>query len=143
MPWFNCNIDNDTCCISINKGDGNIAIRCTINNFAMNIDLRQKIIPMQWFKFLNILRKVKKISIKQKKAKLIYCLIFLLRLNPMLYYALYLSYHSNTETVLFVCLSSGWATIKGRLLGPKVGNSIKCLSDMNAVQWHVKQKIQI
>jgi len=43
-------------------------------------------------------------------------------------YALCLSYHSNTEAVLFVCLSFGWTTTTGRLLGPKVGNSIKCLS---------------
>jgi len=46
----------------------------------------------------------------------------------MLYYALCLSYYSNTEAVLFACLSSGWANTTGRLLGPKVGNSIKCLS---------------
>jgi len=54
--------------------------------------------------------------------------ITLLRLNKMFYYALYLSYHSNREAVLFVCLSSGWATTTGRLLGPKVGNSTKCHS---------------
>jgi len=29
----------------------------------------------------------------------------LLRLNQMLYYALCLSYHSNTEAVLFACIS--------------------------------------
>jgi len=46
----------------------------------------------------------------------------------MLYYALHLSCHSNTEAVLFACLSLGWATTTGRLLGPKLGNSIKCLS---------------
>jgi len=34
----------------------------------------------------------------------------------------------NTEAALFACLSSGYATTTGRLLGPKVGNSIKCLS---------------
>jgi len=34
----------------------------------------------------------------------------------------------HTEAVLFVCLSSGWATTTGRLLGPKVGNSIMRLS---------------
>jgi len=45
-----------------------------------------------------------------------------------LYYALCLSYHSNTEAALFAYLSSGWATTADRLLGPKVGNSIKCLS---------------
>jgi len=28
------------------------------------------------------------------------------------------------RTVLFACLSSGWATITGRMLGPKMGNSI-------------------
>jgi len=38
------------------------------------------------------------------------------------------TYHSNTEAALFACLSSGWATTTGRLLGTKVGNSIKCLS---------------
>jgi len=53
-----------------------------------------------------------------------YLLVVLLRLNQMLY-ALCQSYHSNTETILFACLSSGWATTMGRLLGPKVGNSIK------------------
>jgi len=47
-----------------------------------------------------------------------------LRLKQMLYYALCLSYHHNTEAVLFACLSSGWATATGRRLGPKVGNGI-------------------
>jgi len=51
----------------------------------------------------------------------------LLRLNQMLY-ALFLSYHSNTEAVLFTCILSGWATTMGRLFGSKVGNSNKCLS---------------
>jgi len=32
------------------------------------------------------------------------------------------------EAILFACLSSGWATTKGRLLGLKMRNSIKCLS---------------
>jgi len=44
-----------------------------------------------------------------------------------MYYALCLSYHSNTETALFACFSSGWATTMGRLLGPKVGNSPEVL----------------
>jgi len=56
----------------------------------------------------------------------------LLRLNQMLY-ALCLSYHSNTEAILFTCLSSGWTTTTGRLLGPKVGNSFKCLSQGHSV----------
>jgi len=43
-------------------------------------------------------------------------------------YTLCLSYHSNTEAVLFACLLSGWATTTGRLLGPKMENTIKCLS---------------
>jgi len=47
---------------------------------------------------------------------------YLLRLSYMLYYALCLSYHSNIKAALFACLSSGWATTTGRLLGPKVGN---------------------
>jgi len=47
------------------------------------------------------------------------------------YYALCLLYHSNTETVLFAYLSSGWATTTVRLLGPKVGNSIKGALDPN------------
>jgi len=46
----------------------------------------------------------------------------------MLRYAMCLSYHSNTEAALFACLSSSWAITTGRLFGPKVGNSIKCLS---------------
>jgi len=37
-------------------------------------------------------------------------------------------HYSNKETVLFACLSSGWATTIGRLLGPKMENSIKCLA---------------
>jgi len=45
----------------------------------------------------------------------------------MLHYALCLSYNPNTEAVLFAYLSSSRATTTGRLLGPKVGNSIKCL----------------
>jgi len=53
--------------------------------------------------------------------------VLLFRLNQMLHHALCLSYHSNTQAVLFACLSSGWATTTGRLLDPKVGNSIKCL----------------
>jgi len=32
--------------------------------------------------------------------------------------------HSNTEAILFTCLSSGWATTTGRLLGPKMGNNV-------------------
>jgi len=48
-------------------------------------------------------------------------------LNQMLFYAVCLSYHSNTEAVLFACLSSGWTTITGRLLGLKAKNNIKCL----------------
>jgi len=52
---------------------------------------------------------------------------FLLRLNQMLY-ALFLSYHSITEAVLFARPSSYWVTTTGRLLGSKMGNSIKCLS---------------
>jgi len=36
--------------------------------------------------------------------------------------------HTTPTQMLFACLSSGWATSTGRLLGPKVGNSIKCLS---------------
>jgi len=43
-------------------------------------------------------------------------------------YALCLSFHSNTEAALFACHSSGRVTTTGRLLGSKVGNSIKCLS---------------
>jgi len=56
-----------------------------------------------------------------------FCLeIYLIRLNRMLY-APYLSYHSQHRSCL-ACLSSGWANTTGRLLGPKVGNSIKGLS---------------
>jgi len=47
-----------------------------------------------------------------------------LHLNQMLHYALCLSYNSNTEAILFACLSSGWATTTSRLLGTKVRNSI-------------------
>jgi len=38
---------------------------------------------------------------------------------------------TQTEALCFACFSSGWATIAGRLPGPQMGNSIKCLS-----QWH-------
>jgi len=56
-------------------------------------------------------------------------MMLLLRLTQMLHYSLCLSYHSNTEAILFACLSSGcMATTTGRLLGPKVENNIKCLS---------------
>jgi len=51
----------------------------------------------------------------------------LIRLSQILY-ALCLSYYSNTEVFLFACLSSGWATTTSSLLGSKVGNNIKCLS---------------
>jgi len=35
----------------------------------------------------------------------------------------------NTKTILFAaCLSPCWATTMGRLLGPKMQNSKKCLS---------------
>jgi len=43
----------------------------------------------------------------------------LVRWNQMLY-ALCLTYHSNTEAVLFACLSSGWATTTGKLLAHKM-----------------------
>jgi len=48
----------------------------------------------------------------------------------MLYFALCPSYHSNTEAVLFACLSLGWQPQRVDCLDthPKVGNSIKCLS---------------
>jgi len=42
-----------------------------------------------------------------------------------MFYAQCLSYQ---EGILLACLSSGWAITMGKLLGPKVGNSIKCLS---------------
>jgi len=58
----------------------------------------------------------------------VYSVIFPLRLNRCCNYVLCLSYHFNTEAVLLACLSSGWATTTGRLLGPKVGNSIMYLS---------------
>jgi len=48
----------------------------------------------------------------------------------MLYYALIalcLSYRFNTEAVLFAYLVRLWVTATGRLLGLKVGNSIKRL----------------
>jgi len=48
-------------------------------------------------------------------------MLLLLRLNYMLY-TLYLSFHSNTEAVIFACLSLGWATTTGRLLGSKMEN---------------------
>jgi len=54
----------------------------------------------------------------------------LLHLNQMLY-ALCLSYHSNTEAVLFANLSSGRATTTGRLLQPKMGNSNKGVLNPN------------
>jgi len=50
----------------------------------------------------------------------------LLCLNQMLY-ALCLSLLYK-EAVLFACLLSDWATTIGRLLGPKMRNSIKCLA---------------
>jgi len=57
-------------------------------------------------------------------------LLLLLRLNQMLYYALCLSYHSNTSC--FVCMSfvrlGHHNGSSSRLLGSKVGNSINCLS---------------
>jgi len=55
----------------------------------------------------------------------------LLCLNQMLH-ALCLSYHSNAEAALFARLLSGWATTTGRLLGPKMGNSIKGLSQRHS-----------
>jgi len=56
----------------------------------------------------------------------------LLHLNQVLCYALFLSYHSNADAVLFACLLSSWATTTGRLLGPKIRNSIKCLSQVHS-----------
>jgi len=46
----------------------------------------------------------------------------LLRLNQILF-AQCLSYHSSTEAVLLA-----WATTTGTLLGPKMVNNIKCVS---------------
>jgi len=46
-----------------------------------------------------------------------------------------LSYHSsNTEAVLFACLSSGWATTTGRLLGPKGRRAWQVLFSLPPVQ---------
>jgi len=40
--------------------------------------------------------------------------------------------HSNTEAALFACLSSGWATTTGRLLGPLMSlNNCKGLAEFN------------
>jgi len=45
----------------------------------------------------------------------------LFRLNQMMYYALRLSYHSNTEAVLLACLSAGWCPF-----GWSNVHSVKC-----------------
>jgi len=37
--------------------------------------------------------------------------------------------------VMFACLSSGWATTTGRLLGPKVGNIINSLFTWSKQNW--------
>jgi len=70
-------------------------------------------------------------------------ILLLLRLNQMLYYALCLSYHSNTEAVLFACLSSGWAITTGTLLGLKAGNSIKCFPKDTATRYHIGSRTKI
>jgi len=44
------------------------------------------------------------------------------------------------KAALFACLTSGWATTTGRLLGPKVGNSIKCLSQV-ATFWLLARRL--
>jgi len=41
------------------------------------------------------------------------------------------------KTVMFACFLSGWATTTGRLLGPKVKNSIKCLSQGHATRYRI------
>jgi len=63
-------------------------------------------------------------------------IIFLIRLNQ--FYTMFLCwpYHSNTEAVLFACLLSDWTTATGRLLGPKVGNSIKRVLNPNFRQFN-------
>jgi len=64
------------------------------------------------------------------KCPFIYmCLIYSFELDVVLCYVL--SYHFNTEAALFTCLSSGWVTTTGRLLGPKVRNSIKVVLNPN------------
>jgi len=77
---------------------------------------------------------------KQKnKTDIVSAFWYLLCLNQILYalYALCLSYHSNTEAVLFACLSSGWTTTTGRLLGTKVGNSISVFPKDTATHYHI------
>jgi len=70
---------------------------------------------------------INRVSCITFKSLLFYILEQRLRLNQM--YTLGLLYHSNTVAVLFAYLSSDWATEIGKLLGPKMENSIKCLSE--------------
>jgi len=60
-----------------------------------------------------------------------------LRFNQMLYYALCLSYHSNTEAILFACLSSSWATTTGRLLDTKVEIALSVFPKDTAMHYHI------
>jgi len=55
----------------------------------------------------------------------------------MLHYALYLSYHSNTELFCLHVFRQAGPTTTGRLLGPKVGNSIKCLSQDTETRYRI------
>jgi len=60
----------------------------------------------------------------------------------MLYYALCLSYHSNTEAAVFACLSSGWDTTTGRLLGPKVGTALSVFAKDTATRYRIDEGIE-
>jgi len=62
----------------------------------------------------------------------------------LMHYMLYMYYISNGEAVLFACLSSGWATTTGRLLGPKVGNNIiSVFSKDTATRYRIGSRIKV
>jgi len=71
--------------------------------------------------------------------------IMLLLLNQMLQHALCLSYYSNTEAVLFACLSSGWAIMMSiDCLAPRWKHYIKRLSQgKNVALCHIGNRTEV
>jgi len=61
----------------------------------------------------------------------------------MLYFALCLSYHSNTEAVLFACFSLGWTTTTGRLLGPKMGTVLSVFPKDTVTHFRIGSRTKV
>jgi len=61
----------------------------------------------------------------------------------MLYYALCLLYHSNTEAALFVCLSSSWVTTNVDCLAPKRETALRVYPKDTATRYRIGSRTKV